>query len=66
MAFETCLFLIANNRGTAVAHHVIGPDNILVRVRFHTEQNWSWYDGVVTWGIDVISSPDMVDGWEVR
>lgn len=65
-AIDTCLFLISNNRGTAVAHHVIGPDNELVRVEEHTERNWTWYDGVVTWGVDVLSSPDLIDCWEVR
>ncbi|MEO8068358.1 MAG: hypothetical protein ABI599_11750 [Flavobacteriales bacterium] len=64
-AIETCLFLISKNRGTAVAHHVIGPDNELVHVKEHVEQNWSWYDGVVTSGVDFISSPDLVDCWEV-
>lgn len=66
VAVETCLFLISNNRGTAVAHHVIGPDKVLVRVSEHVERKWSWYDGVVTWGIDVVSSPDLIDCWEVR
>lgn len=65
-AVETCLFLISNNRGTAVAHHVFGPDKELIRVKEHIECNWSWYDGVVTWGIEVVSSPDLVDCWEVR
>lgn len=65
-AVETCLFLISTNRGTAVAHHVIGPDKELVRVKEHVEKNGSWYDGVVTWGVDIVSSPDLVDCWEVR
>ena len=65
-AEETCLFLISNNRGTAVAHHVIGPDKELVRVKEHIERNWAWYEGVVTWGVDIISSPDLLDRWEVR
>ena len=65
-AIETCLFLISNNRGTAVAHHVIGPDKELVRVREQIERNWAWYAGIVTSGIDVISSPDLIDCWEVR
>ena len=65
-AVDTCLFLISNNRGTAVAHYVIGPDMKLLRVKERTEQNWTWYNGVVTWGVDVISSPDLIDCWEVR
>ena len=65
-ARDTCLFLISNNRGTAVAHHVIGPDKELVRVKEYICYNWSWYDGVVTWGVDVVGSPDLVDCWEVR
>ncbi len=65
-AVNTCQFLISNNRGVAVAHHVIGPDNELVRLNERVERNWSSYDGVVTWGVDVISSPDLVDCWEVR
>lgn len=65
-AIETCLFLISNNRGTAVAHHVIGPDNEHITLKEHIEFNWSWYDGVVTYGIDVISSADLNDAWEVR
>ena len=65
-AGDTCLFLISNNRGTAVAHHVIGPDKELLRIRENIHYNWSWYDGVVTWGVDVVSSPDLIDCWEVR
>lgn len=65
-AMETCMFLISNNRGTAVAQHVIGPDKELVRLEERVEQNFTWYDGVVTSGIDIISSPDLIDRWEVR
>lgn len=65
-AVDTCQFLIANNRGVAAAHHVIGPDKELVPLEERVERDWSWYDGVVTWGVDVISSPDLVDRWEVR
>ena len=65
-AIETCLFLISNNRGTAVAHHVIGPDNALINLNEHIEFNWSWYDGVVTYAIDVVSSSDLNECWEVR
>ena len=64
-AIETCLFLISSNRGTAVAHHVIGPDTELIRVKERVERNWCWYNGVVTSGIDVISSPDLIDCWEI-
>ena len=64
-AIETCLFLISNNRGTAVAHHVLDPYNVLITLKEHVEFNWSWYDGVVTYGIDVVSSSDLVDGWDV-
>jgi len=65
-ALETCQFLIANNGGTAVAHHVIGPDKELVRLKEHVERNWSWYDGVITWGVDIVRSPVLIDSWEVR
>jgi hypothetical protein len=65
-ATETCLFLISRNRGVAIAHHAIGPDKELTRMKERVEYNWSWYDGVVTSGIDIISSPDLIDRWEVR
>ncbi|MGB3870858.1 MAG: hypothetical protein WA937_15490 [Flavobacteriales bacterium] len=59
LADETCLFLIATYCGTALAHHVIGPEKELIPVRFPTEYNRTWFRDVVTFGVDVVHCPDL-------
>jgi hypothetical protein len=52
-AIEACLYLIATRRGQAKADLVVEPE----LVQHHTNTgtfNWSHYDGVVTWGADIV------------
>ncbi len=52
-AIEACLFLIAHHRGKATARSAVadGAGSMAMdRVCF----DWNWYDGVVTFGADVV------------
>jgi hypothetical protein len=52
-AIEACLFLISQHRGMATALSVMahdGPPHIINDVCF----DWNWYDGVVTFGAEVM------------
>jgi hypothetical protein len=52
-AIEACLYLIAKHRGKAAAISVMDHDRIaqpITDVCF----DWSWYNGVVTYGAEVV------------
>ena len=55
VAIDACLYLISRHRGRAIAHHVFNEDKVLHDVKHNMEFDWSWYDGVVTWGGEVVS-----------
>ena len=54
VAIDACLYLISRHRGSAIAHHVLDENMVLHAVKHNTEFDWSWYDGVVCWGGEVV------------
>jgi len=52
-AIEACLFLIAHHRGKATARSVLTPDTPTKPID-DVCFDWSWYDGVVTYGAEVV------------
>lgn len=56
VAIDACLYLISCNRGRAIAHHVLDANKVLHVLKPNTEFDWSWYDGVVTWGGEVVAT----------
>ncbi len=59
VAIDACLFIISLHRGKAIAHHVLDENKMLHSIKHHTEFDWSWYDGVITWAGDVISYAEL-------
>ena len=53
-ACDACLHLIAVRRGQAKAVSVLGGEAGQEQPLSHIHFNWSWYNGVVTWGGSVI------------
>jgi hypothetical protein len=52
-AIEACLFLIAQHRGKATALSVMA-DNCHPQIINDVCFDWNWYDGVVTFGAEVV------------
>jgi hypothetical protein len=52
-AIEACLFLIAHHRGKATARSVVAPSTAAKPID-DVSFDWSWYDGVVTYGAEVV------------
>jgi hypothetical protein len=52
-ADNACLCLIAMRRGRARVVEVVGPNDVVLVVN-RSGFAWSWFDGAVTWGGDVL------------